>query len=64
MDKRNNQAKTFTIVDLKIRASQKDDLAVTFPYLLETKIPYKEAVIPFLGFPAFNRKKKKRGKKG
>lgn len=35
---------------------------MTFPYLLETKIPHKEAVIPFLGFPAFNKKKKKKEK--
>lgn len=36
----------------------KDDLIMTFQYLLETKTPHKEVVIPFLDFPAFNKKQK------
>lgn len=31
---------------------------MTFQYLLGTKTPHKEVVIPFLDFPAFNKKQK------
>lgn len=31
---------------------------MTFHYLLETKTPHKEVVIPFLDFPALNRRQK------
>lgn len=31
---------------------------MTFHYLLETKTPHREVVIPFLDFPALNRRQK------
>lgn len=31
---------------------------MTFQYLLETKTPHKEVVIPFLDFPVFNKNRR------
>jgi hypothetical protein len=32
---------------------------MTFRYLLETKTPHREVVIPFLDFPAFNKRNRR-----